>query len=152
MLADTLRAPLYWPGWIGEKARHHGRRLRHHAKRQRDRYKAHRETQQRTKARNALRLDPELARQLLATVEEPSVFPGVAGLKTTVFDKQRCPHCLGLHSRKCPAVEEIEYHGDGRVQRVKYWKEWDESAVLWREDLEEAAAWQDEPESANAAA
>lgn len=141
---DVVRAPLGWPSRLTEKARHHGRRLRHHARRRREQYKAHRETQQRVKARAALRLDPELARQLLQAIEEPPVFPGVAGLRTTVFDKQRCPHCLGLHSRKCPAVEEIEYHVDGRVGRVRYWKDWDDTAVLWREDLEEAAAWHDE--------
>jgi hypothetical protein len=152
VLADAVRAPLGWPARFSERARHHWRRLRRHARRKRDDYKARREQRRRAKERAGLRLDPELARQLLATVEEPSVFPGVAGMRTTVFDKQRCPHCLGLHSRKCPAVEEIEYHGDGRVQRVKYWPEWDESAVLWREDLEEAAAWRDEFEGANVAA
>lgn len=143
-LPDTLRAPLGWPGRISEKARHHGRRLRHHADRARDQYKTRREQQQRSKARAALRLEPDLARQLLTTIEEPPVFPGVAGLRTTVFDKQKCAFCLGIHSRKCPAVREIEYHGDGRVQRVVFFETWPDDAVLWREDIEEAAAWHDE--------
>lgn len=147
-LADAIRAPLGWPGRLSEKARHHGRRIRHHTKRTRNQYKAHQEQRARDKARAALRLDPELARQLLQAIEEPPVFPGVAGLRTTVFDKQCCPYCRGLHSRKCPAVEEVEYHPDGRVQRVRYWRDWDDTAVLWREDIEEAATWQDEPEHA----
>lgn len=143
MFTDTLRAPLAWSAGLLDRARHHARRLRHHAGRKRDQHRARREQQQRDKTRAALRLDPDLARQLLAPVEEPAPFPGVAGVKTTVFDKQRCAHCLGLHSRKCPAVKEIEYHPDGRIQRVTYWRQWDEGAVLWREDIEEAAAWQD---------
>lgn len=151
MFTDTLRAPLGWPGSLRDRARHHARRLRHHARRKRDQYRARRETQQQAKARAALRLDPHLARRLLEAVEEPPPFPGVAGTRTTVFDKQCCAYCRGLHSRKCPAVEEIEYHPDGRVQRVKYWREWDDTAVLWREDIEEAAAWQDQPETEHAA-
>lgn len=92
--------------------------------------------------RAALRLDPELARKLVAVIEEPPPFPGVAGLKTTLFDQQKCPFCLHLHTGKCPAVKEVEYHGDGRVRRVRFWREWDDSAILRREDVEEAAAWE----------
>lgn len=145
-----IRAPLGWPGSLYDKLGRHGHRLRHHARRAKNAYIARRDERRRGSARAALRLDPALARQLLQVVDEPPPFPGVAGLKTTVFDKQRCPHCLGLHSRKCPAVSELEYHPDGRVQRVTYFRhgEWPEDQVLWREDLEEAAAWQDEPAAA----
>lgn len=150
MFTDVIRAPLGWPGSLYGKARHHGRRLQQHAGRKKTAYAARRDDGRRAKARAALRLDPELARLLLEPVDEPPPFPGVAGVKTTVFDKQRCPHCLGLHSRKCPAVAELEYHPDGRVQRVTYFRhgEWPEDQVLWREDLEEAAAWQDETAAA----
>lgn len=85
-----------------------------------------------------------MARAFLAVIEEETV-PGLAPVKTTVFEKERCKFCLGLHSRKCPAVKEIEYATDsGRVQRVTFWDSWDDSAVLWREDIETAAAWKDE--------
>lgn len=74
--------------------------------------------------------------------------PGIAPLKTTVFEQQRCRFCLALHSRKCPAVKEIEYATDsGRVQRVTFWERWDDSTVLWREDIETAAAWKDGPDA-----
>jgi hypothetical protein len=150
MFTDVLRAPLGWPGTVADRARHHGRRLRHHARRVKTNLGEQRETRRRGRSLAALRLDPELARKLLETVEEPPPFPGVAGLTTTVFDQQRCPHCLGLHSRKCPAVSELEYHPDGRVQRVTYFRhgDWPEDQVLWREDLEEAAAWRDGPRAA----
>ena len=85
-----------------------------------------------------------MARALLAVIEE-EIAPGLAPVKTTVFEQQRCRYCLALHSRKCPAVKEIEYASDsGRVQRVTFWEKWDDSSVLWREDIETAAAWKDE--------
>lgn len=94
--------------------------------------------------RSRLRLDPDKARALLAVVEEETV-PGLAPVKTTVFEQQRCRFCLALHSRKCPAVKEIEYAQDsGRVQRVTFWPKWDDSSVLWLEDIKEAAEWKDD--------
>lgn len=91
--------------------------------------------------RSRLRVDPALARELLKVIEDEPPFPGVPGLKTTVFDKSACPFCRGLHSRKCPAVKEVEYGpGDGRVVRVIFFERWPDRDVLWREDLEEAAA------------
>jgi hypothetical protein len=90
--------------------------------------------------RSRLRVDPAFAKQLLKVVEEET-FPGVAPLRTTVFDEAACPFCKGLHSRKCPAVKEIEYGpGDGRTIRVTYFEHWSDKDVLWREDLEVAAA------------
>ncbi len=145
---DALRAPLRWPGDWRIRARHRAYRLRQRRRDDQRAFADRRAEDERAAARAALRLDPEMARQLLEPVEEPSPFPGVAGTKTTVFDKQCCAFCQGIHSRKCPAVREIEYHPDGRVQRVTYWRTWDETAVLWREDVQEAAAWQDEPERA----
>lgn len=145
---DALRAPLGWPGSLRDRA---GSRARSQRRRRQDDERRRTEqsaAEERAAARAALRLDPGLARNLLETIEEPPPFPGVGGLKTTVFAQQCCPFCRGLHSRKCPAVKEIEYHLDGRVQRVTYWREWDDAAVLWREDIEEAAAWQDEPDAA----
>lgn len=99
---------------------------------------------QRGRARRRLALDPELARQLLAEVEM-ATFPGVAPNKTTVFDQRKCQHCQGLHSRKCPAVAEIEYHGDGTVKRVSYFRhgQWPADQVLWLEDVQTAAAFED---------
>lgn len=145
-----LRAPLAWPGDLRELTRQGWRRLRDLAGAARTWFTGRRDARRTSRARNRLRLDPDLARQLLEKVEDPPPFPGVAPNVTTVFDKQRCPHCLGLHSRKCPSVAEIEYHPDGRVQRVTYFRhgEWPEDQVLWREDLEEAAAWQDQPRAA----
>ena len=97
--------------------------------------------------RSRLRLDPELARALLQVIEEETV-PGLAPVKTTVFEKERCRYCLGIHSRKCPAVKELEYATDsGRIQRVTFWPKWDDGAVLWREDIETAAAWKDDPDA-----
>lgn len=93
-LTDALRAPLGWPGRLGQKARHHSRRLRHHAKRKREQYKTHRARVLQAKERAALRLDPELARKLLQAIEEPPLFPGVTGKITTVFDKEKCAHCV----------------------------------------------------------
>jgi hypothetical protein len=144
---DAIRAPLAWPGSARIRGRHNIQRLRQRRPAGRQKRADDRATDERAAARAALRLDPELARKLLEPMEEPPPFPGVAGVKTTVFERQCCPFCRGLHSRKCPAVKEIEYHLDGRVQRVTYWREWDDSAVLWREDIEEAAAWQDEPQA-----
>lgn len=95
--------------------------------------------------RSRLRLDPDLARRLLQVIEEEPVLPGVAPVRTTVFEQQRCRHCLGLHGRHCPAVREIEFHPDGRVARVAYFDKWDDKDVLWRADIETAAAWKDEP-------
>lgn len=94
--------------------------------------------------RSRLRLDPDMARALLAVVEEETV-PGVAPLKTTVFEKERCRFCRNIHSGHCPAVREIEYHPDGRVARVSYFPRWNDSAVLRLEDVKEAAAWGDAP-------
>ena len=92
--------------------------------------------------RSRLRLDPGMARALLEVIEEETV-PGLAPLKTTVFEQQACRFCRSLHSGHCPAVREIEYHPDGRVARVSYWPKWDDSGVLRREDIETAAAWKD---------
>lgn len=84
-----------------------------------------------------------MARRLLEVIEEEPIVPGIAPVKTTVFDKERCKHCLGLHGRHCPAVKEIEFHPDGRVARVMYFDRWDDKDVLWRADIETAAAWKD---------
>lgn len=89
------------------------------------------------------RLDPELARKLLEPIPYPATFPGVAPPdgKTTRFEQQKCQHCLGLHTRACPRVAEIEYHEGGSVKRVVYWPHgaWPEELVLWLEDVQEAA-------------
>ena len=92
-------------------------------------------------ARRRLVVDPELARQLLAEIDVPT-FPGVAPNTTTLFDQRKCQHCQGLHSRKCPAIAEIEYHSDGTVKRVAYFPHgaWPADQVLWLEDVQEAAA------------
>lgn len=94
--------------------------------------------------RSRLRLDPEMARALLRVIEEEPALPGVAPVKTTVFEQQACRFCRCLHSGHCPAVRELEYHPDGRVARVSYWATWDDSGVLRREDIETAAAWKDD--------
>lgn len=93
-------------------------------------------------APEAPRLDPELARALLAEVDGPQPFPGVQGVKTTVFAQQACQHCGGVHSRKCPAVAEVEFHADGKVKRVAYFPhgQWPADDVLWLEDVQTAAA------------
>lgn len=95
----------------------------------------------RARARRRLALDPALARQLLAPVEVPT-FPGVAPNMTNRFEQQVCQHCKGVHSRKCPAVAEIEYHTDGAVKRVSYFRhgQWPTDQVLWLEEVQEAAA------------
>jgi hypothetical protein len=149
VLTAALYTVLVLPGSIGQAIRRRYRRLADGLAGQlgaaRAAYADRREARETARARAELRLDPEMARKLLATIEEPAPFPGVAPNTTTVFDKQKCPHCLGLHSRKCPAVAEVEYHPDGRVQRVTYFRhgEWPEDQVLWREDIEEAAAFKE---------
>lgn len=94
--------------------------------------------------RSRLRLDPEMARELLKVIEEEPALPGVAPMKTTVFEQQACRFCRTLHPGHCPAVREIDYHPDGRVAKVSYWAKWNDSGVLRREDIETAAAWKDE--------
>jgi type II secretory pathway pseudopilin PulG len=87
-------------------------------------------------------LDPELAQQLLAEVDEPQPFPGVAGGKTTVFAQQACSHCGGLHSKVCPRIRRISYHETGKVAEVVFWRagQWPTDEVIWLEDVHEAAA------------
>lgn len=86
------------------------------------------------------RLDPQLAKALLEELRV-EIFPGVLSNQTNRFEQERCDHCRGLHSRKCPAIAEVGYHENGKVSSVKYWPEgqWDESRVLWLEDIVEAA-------------
>lgn len=88
------------------------------------------------------RVDPQLARELLTETTTPPPFPGVAGIKTTPFEQQKCQHCGGLHVRNCPRVKEVEYHADGSVKRVSYWPhgEWPEDQVLFLDDVQDAAA------------
>lgn len=98
----------------------------------------------RERGRRRLVVDPDLARQLLAETEVPT-FPGVAPNRVRLWDQRKCQHCQGLHSRKCPAVSEIEYHSDGAVKRVAYFAhgQWPADQVLWLEDVQTAAAWHD---------
>lgn len=73
--------------------------------------------------------------------EEDNGFMG----KRSMFEKKKCQHCGGLHVRKCPAVAEIEYHPDGKVQRVVYFPHggWPADEVLWLEEVIEAAEAED---------
>lgn len=47
-----------------------------------------------------------------------------------------CQHCGGVHLRACRRVRRAEWHPDGTLLKVWYWKdgEWDESEILWPED------------------
>lgn len=73
--------------------------------------------------------------------EEDNGFMG----RKTLFEKKKCQHCLGLHTSKCPAVAEIEYHPDGKVMRVVYFPHgsWPADEVLWLEEVIEAAEAED---------
>ncbi len=88
------------------------------------------------------RLDPETARALLAEVDLPIPFPGVAGGKSTVWDQQKCQYCGGLHTRTCPRVKRIVYRDNNVPAEVEFWPhgQWPADEVIWLEDVHEAAA------------
>lgn len=77
------------------------------------------------------------AKRLLEKTEGPRIHPQVPGLFETEFDRKKCQHCGGLHVRKCPAVQQIDYHPDGKVARVVYFPNgsWDDGDVIWLEDV-----------------
>jgi len=85
------------------------------------------------------KLDRDTARALIKKVRQDPPFPGMTPHETTAFEQSACQHCGGLHARNCPAVEEVEYHTDGKVKRVRFRAWFDDSRVLWLDDVIEAA-------------
>jgi hypothetical protein len=83
----------------------------------------------------------EQAKTLLTPIRE-ELFPGVLGDETNLFERRKCEHCNGLHTKKCPAVREIEFHVDGKVKRVVYFnnEEWHDDEIIWLDDVYEALA------------
>lgn len=45
------------------------------------------------------------------------------GVGTAV--NQNCPHCGYIHSRVCPRISGIEYHQNGTIKRITYFKDLD---------------------------
>ena len=43
-------------------------------------------------------------------------------------------HCGGIHQRACPRVREKEYHPNGNLVRVRYFRTFDDTGVIWPED------------------
>ena len=35
---------------------------------------------------------------------------------------ERCPECAGYHAFRCPFIEEIEFHPQGGLSRIKYFR------------------------------
>lgn len=45
-----------------------------------------------------------------------------------------CGDCGGIHQRACPRVREKEYHPNGNLVRVRYFRTFDDTGVIWPED------------------
>jgi hypothetical protein len=92
-----------------------------------------------------LKVTLDQAKTLLAPIRE-EVFPGILSDETNLFERRKCEHCNGLHTKKCPAVKEIEFHVDGKVKRVVYFnnEEWRDDEVIWLDDIYEALATEEE--------
>ncbi len=51
-----------------------------------------------------------------------------------VQGKAPCPDCGGIHERACPRVKEKEFHPNGNLVRVRYFRSYDDTGVIWPED------------------
>lgn len=45
-----------------------------------------------------------------------------------------CGDCGGIHQRACPRVREKEFHPNGNLVRVRYFRSFDDTGVIWPED------------------
>lgn len=45
-----------------------------------------------------------------------------------------CGDCGGIHHRACPRVKEKEFHPNGNLIRVRYFRSYDDTGVVWPED------------------
>lgn len=70
-------------------------------------------------------LPPDEARQLLS--------PSSGG--PSPFERLRCEHCGGIHTRTCPRVKKLS--SDGSKREVEYWPwgEWPLDDIIWLDDL-----------------
>lgn len=48
-------------------------------------------------------------------------------------EDSRCAHCGGFHVRACPRVRRIEFHPNGSVAAVEFWRadQTDWTGVVW---------------------
>jgi hypothetical protein len=48
-----------------------------------------------------------------------------------------CSHCGGRHTRACPRVKRMEFHPNGALASVEFWREgqWSDTEIIWQEDL-----------------
>jgi len=75
--------------------------------------------------------------------KEPCQWCGGIHVRAIVLPK--LPEALRpgeVHEARCPRIRRLEFHPNGNLVAVEFWKEWDESAVIWPEDAfdpEEAA-------------
>lgn len=51
---------------------------------------------------------------------------------------ETCKHCRGIHSRACPRVKSLTYHGDGALAKVEFWEDdkWPKDNVLFLDSPE----------------
>lgn len=70
--------------------------------------------------------------------------------RSRLTDKQReeleqgddaCSHCGGYHARACPRVRRIEFHPNGVVGSVEFWRhdQIDWTGVVWTDDADDDA-------------
>jgi hypothetical protein len=63
----------------------------------------------------------------------------------TLFDREKCAHCGGLHLRTCPRVKRLLFAERGQhVVEVEFWPsgQWPEQDIIWPEQV-----FEDEEES-----
>jgi hypothetical protein len=56
----------------------------------------------------------------------------------TLFDREKCAHCGGLHLRACPRVKRLQFAERGQhVVEVEFWPpgQWPEDDVIWPEQV-----------------
>ena len=72
---------------------------------------------------------------LMEAVDIPAAFGELSPGTEPRYESLRCQWCQGIHFRACPRVEELEYHDNGNVRRVRFWPEgsYDDSDVIWPE-------------------
>lgn len=69
-------------------------------------------------------------------------------LEGKVQGQAPCQHCGGIHLRACRRVKSAEWHPDGTLLKVTYWKdggwkEWSDDEVVWPEDAYDAGEEED---------
>lgn len=58
------------------------------------------------------------------------------------FDRLRCSHCGGVHSRACPRVRRMVFDRNGAdLLEVEFWPSFNEDGIIWPESI-----YDDEPD------